>query len=264
MNASDEPNLSDQLKDLGAVPTMALQLFDQLPEALFWIKDTKGRFRWVNLTLVVLHGRLSRRELIGKTDSDFFDFPQASQFYQDDAKALSGEAVIDRTERVVFNQVGRWYSTTKLPLMNPRNQIVGSVGIAVPVRKRDDAEVGAGTPLAKAMQFIGQNCRDSLTNRRIAQAAGLSLRLFYRQFRESCGCAPHDYLIQLRIRQSCEPLALSDRSVAHIAKEFNFSHPAHYTRTFRRVMGLTPVQYREGCRRRRGKKVGRNSLLISA
>lgn len=239
-----EPALAAQLKALGAVATPALELFDQLPDALFWIKDTNYRFRWVNRALVLLNGRSSRWDLIGQTDTDFSEVSRANQFYHDDAKALAGEPVHNRIELVVFNHVGRWYSTTKLPLRNRRGRVVGTVGIAVLVEKRE-AEASAGTPLARAMHFIGLHCREHLTNLQIAQACGMSLRVFYRQFLEAYHCPPHAYLRQLRVRLSCQALVFSGRSLASIAKEFGFAHQSHYTKAFRQTMGLTPRDYRE-------------------
>jgi AraC-like DNA-binding protein len=239
-----EPTLVSQLKTLGAVVTPALELFDQLPDTLFWIKDPRFRFCWANRALVLLNGRKSRWDLIGRTDTDFSEVSRANQFYHDDAKALAGEPVVNRIELVVFNHVGRWYSTTKLPLRNRRGRIVGTVGIAVPVQGRE-GESSDDTQLAAAMQYIGQHCREQLTNRKIAQACGLSLRVFYRQFLEAYHCSPHAYLRQLRVRLSCQPLVFSGRPLAAIAEEFGFADQSHYTKAFRQTMGMTPSDYRD-------------------
>ena len=239
-----EPDLVSQLRALGAVPTPAIELFDQLPDTLFWIKDAACRFRWANRALVMLNGRGSRWDLIGQSDTDFSELDRANQFYHDDLKALAGEPVVGRVELIVFNHIGHWYSTTKLPLHNIRTRIVGTVGIAVPM-PRKETESSAGTPLAQAMHFIGQHCKEPLDNGRIARAAGMSLRAFYRQLIEAYHCAPHAYLQQLRVRLSCQTLVFSDRPVASIAKEYCFADQSHYTKTFRRVLGMTPSEYRE-------------------
>jgi AraC-like DNA-binding protein len=243
-----EPVLTSALRSLGVIATPAIELFDRLPDTLFWIKDGKSRFRWANMALVLLNGRTSRWDLLGATDSDFDELSRVNGFYHDDARALAGEAVVGRVELVVSNHVGRWFSTTKLPLRNARGRIVGTVGIAVPMPQKE-AEACPGTPLARAMHFIGQHYRESLTNRKIAKAGGLSLRVFQRQFQEAYHCSPHAYIMQLRIRKSCQALALSERALADVAKEYCFSSQSHFSRVFRHIMGMTPSEYRLRYRR---------------
>lgn len=243
-----EPDLAVELQSLGAITTPALELFDQLPDTLFWIKDTESRFRWVNRALVLLHGRNSRWDLLGHTDRNFSELSRANQFHCDDAKALAGEAVVGRIELVVFNHLGLWYSTTKLPLRNPQGRIVGTVGIAVPMA-REEAESQGGTPLAHAMNYIGQHFREPLTNRKIAKVCGLSLRVFQRQFGEAYQRSPHAYIRELRVRMSCQALVFTDRLLTSVAKEYGFSDKSHFSRAFREIMGMTPSEYRSRYRR---------------
>jgi hypothetical protein len=49
------------------------ELFDNLKDVLFWIKDKKGSLRWVNTTLMLHVGRSSRDQVIGRTDFDLFE-----------------------------------------------------------------------------------------------------------------------------------------------------------------------------------------------
>jgi AraC-like DNA-binding protein len=247
-NSRPEPELALQLRSLGAVPTPALELFDQLPDTLFWIKDTEYRFRWVNRAMVVLNSRSSRWDLLGSTDRDFSELSLANQFHHDDAKALAGEPVVGRIELVGSNHLGQWYSTTKLPLRNSQGRIVGTVGIAVPM-KREEADSQGGTPLALAMNYIGQHFREPLSNRKIAKVCGLSLRVFQRQFGEAYQRSPHAHIRELRVRMSCHALVFTDRPLAAIAEEYGFSDKSHFSRAFRDMMGMKPSEYRARYRR---------------
>jgi AraC-like DNA-binding protein len=241
-----ERTLDDELRSLGAVSAPCLALFDQLPDTLFWIKDTARRFRWMNRATVLLHGRSSRSDLIGASDRDFSELPGPDEYYYDDEKALSGEPVMGRIELVVFNHVGCWYSTTKLPLRNARGRIVGTVGIAVPM-KHVDAESGGGAPLAIAMNYIGKNYRGPITNKKIAKVCGMSLRVFHREFWKAYHSTPRAYIRKLRVRMSCQGLAFTKRSLATIAQDYGFSDQSHFSREFRLTMGMTPSAYRIRC-----------------
>ena len=241
-NVSREPTLDSELKSLGAITTPTIRLFDQFPDALFWIKDTQGEFRWVNRAMFLLNGCGSRREMLGKKDPDYSEDSRASQFQHDDAKALAGEPVVGRIELIVFNHIGRWFVTTKLPLCDARGRIVGTAGVAVPMQQKELE--GGGASLAAAMHFIGRHFREHLTNGTIAQACGMSVRAFERQFREAYNCSPHAYIRQLRVRLSCQTLVFSKHSLASVAAEYGFSDQSHFTREFRLTMGMTPRTYR--------------------
>jgi AraC-like DNA-binding protein len=243
-----EPDLASELRAMGVGVTPAIELFDQLPDVLFWIKDADFRFRWVNKALVLFNGRNSRWDLLGSTDRDFSDESRVNQFYHDDRKALQGDPVVGRVELVVFNHMGRWYSTTKLPLRDQQERIVGTIGIAVPLQHQKADDPG-GAPLAIAMNYIGQHYPESLTNRKIAKACGLSLRVFQRQFVEAYHCTPHAYVRQLRVRLSCQALVFTDRLLSAIAEEHGFSDKSHFSRAFRDTMGMTPREYRTRYRR---------------
>ena len=103
-NPRPEPVLAAELKSLGVLATPALELFDQLPDTLFWIKDARCRFRWVNMALMLLNGRTSRWDLLGRTDSDFDELSRVNQFYHDDAKALVGQVNRNRIMRNLIRQ----------------------------------------------------------------------------------------------------------------------------------------------------------------
>ena len=47
-------------------------LFDLLPKVYFYIKDTQGRFLWMNESLRNLLGIQDREGYLGKTDLDYF------------------------------------------------------------------------------------------------------------------------------------------------------------------------------------------------
>jgi AraC-like DNA-binding protein len=240
-----ERELVDELRALGAVVTPCLELLDRLPDTLFWIKDAKRQFRWVNRAIVVLNGHKSRSDLIGTNDREVSELPGTDEFLYDDEKAMSGEPVLGRIELVVFNHVGRWYSTTKLPLRNARGKIVGTVGIAIPMQQVE-AE-GGGSSLAIAMNFIGKNFRTQINNRKIARVAGMSLRVFHREFWKAYHSTPRTYIRKLRVRMSCQALAFTKRPLTAIAHEFGFSDQSHFSREFRVIMKMTPSAYRTWC-----------------
>jgi len=75
----------------------------------------------------------------------------------------------------------------------------------------------------------------------VASSVGLSPSRFLHLFTTSVGVPLRPYVLWLRLQCGARELARG-RSVAHAAYAAGFSDAAHFTRTFRRMMGATPRQ----------------------
>lgn len=230
---------------LGARTDLALELFDHLKDVLFWIKDRKGIFQWVNTTLMVQLGRSTRDQIIGRTDFDLFEPYLANQYQMDDAQVLKGRPITSRVELIVFNHAPRWLVTSKLPLRNASGRIVATAGVAtISASAGEGSRIWTESRLAPAMAYIKEHYHEPISIRAMAQTCGLSMGSFHRQFRETYLCTPHTYIRQIRVRMSCQALVFSRRPIAVVASECGFSDQSHFTKEFRRMMGETPRNYR--------------------
>lgn len=64
-------------------------------------------------------------------------------------------------------------------------------------------------------------------------------------FRKSWGLSPYQYLLQFRIQKSKELLRANRRlTVREVALAVGFQDDSHFVHTFRRLSGMTPVQFR--------------------
>jgi diguanylate cyclase (GGDEF)-like protein/PAS domain S-box-containing protein len=119
-------------------------LIDQLPDYL-WVKDTESRFVVVNKALAAASGRAKTSDMIGLTDFDIHAPETAQEFRAIEREiVVSGEPIIDKEELMV-DAAGtkKWHSSTKVPLRNERNEIIGLVGVA-----RDITELKATRAVA--------------------------------------------------------------------------------------------------------------------
>ena len=78
----------------------------------------------------------------------------------------------------------------------------------------------------------------------IAAESGYSKGHFLRTFRASTGCSPHQWLTLLRIEEAKIRLQKSFDSLIDIALGCGFSNPGHFSSTFRKIVGVTPREYR--------------------
>ncbi len=79
----------------------------------------------------------------------------------------------------------------------------------------------------------------------LAAGCRLSVSHFVRAFRQSMGLPPHRWIVMRRIDLSKDLLVESAaRSLAEIALACGFADQSHFTRTFSRIVGMTPGAWR--------------------
>ncbi len=105
-------------------------LIDNLPDAIY-AKDSSCRKTLANLAEVHNIGVKSEAEVLGKDDFEFYPKELAEAFFADDQSVLrTGQPVLNR-EEFVFDEKGqkRWLLTSKLPLRDEGDHIIGLVGV---------------------------------------------------------------------------------------------------------------------------------------
>jgi AraC-like DNA-binding protein len=97
--------------------------------------------------------------------------------------------------------------------------------------------------LARAAEFIRQNCARSLKLQEICAEVDLSASHLIRSFKDVYGLTPHAYQINCRI-EFCRSRLRRGLPIADVALAAGFSDQAHLQRIFKRVVAATPGQYR--------------------
>jgi AraC family transcriptional regulator len=78
----------------------------------------------------------------------------------------------------------------------------------------------------------------------LAQEVGVHPVHLARMFRVHCGCSVGEYVRQLRVEDASRRLSASDTPIVEIALAAGFADQSHFTRTFQRLRGLTPAEFR--------------------
>lgn len=95
--------------------------------------------------------------------------------------------------------------------------------------------------LRQVRDYIHDNLGQSLSLAELASIANLSPSRFTRVFRQETGLSPHQYLIQARIEQAKHLLrSKGDISIGSIAHQLGFADQSHFTRHFKRIVGVSP------------------------
>lgn len=71
-----------------------------------------------------------------------------------------------------------------------------------------------------------------------------------RMFRRKYHCSIGEYVRRLRINYACRAMTVTDSALTEIALAAGFYDQSHFTRAFKKVVGMTPTQYRAALRPR--------------
>jgi len=220
-------------------------LFDYIPEVLFFIKDTSGRFITGNRQVLDRFNLKSESELVGKTDFDLVPKYLAENYFKDDLYVMtSGNAIVNKIEMVMGpDKMIDWYTTYKIPLRDTRHRIIGLAGITR-YHHEGDASIQPYVELSKVLDYMQKNFTKPLRVCLLAHLGNLSLSAFERKFRKLFSVTPRRYILLLRVKEACHKLTGSDVPIAELALELGFSDQSHFTREFRKIMGVNPRRYR--------------------
>jgi AraC family transcriptional regulator len=95
-------------------------------------------------------------------------------------------------------------------------------------------------------EFIDQNLSENITLEDLAGLAGLSSYHFSRKFKADLGIAPHAYVLSRRIDRAKSLLNGSRLPLKLVAAECGFTDQSHLSRVFRKFLGVTPNNFRNG------------------
>jgi AraC family transcriptional regulator len=98
--------------------------------------------------------------------------------------------------------------------------------------------------LEQATIIVRERLSERLTLSGIAAAVGVHPVYLATMFRQRYGSSVGEYLRQSRIEFACRKLSTTDAPLSDVALSAGFSHQSHFARTFKRLTGLTPAQYR--------------------
>ncbi len=76
----------------------------------------------------------------------------------------------------------------------------------------------------------------------LAQVAQMSPFHLVRLFSKEMGLPPHAYLMQVRIERA-KVLLSQGAPIVHVACETGFADQSHFTKRFKRIVGVPPSQY---------------------
>ncbi len=117
------------------------------------------------------------------------------------------------------------------------------------MRKADAAKGHGLDPVALRVvcERIEASLCDGVSLEDLASEVGLSRYHFARAFKTSTGVSPHRYLTQRRVDKAKELLRATEMPMIDLALAVGFASQAHLCDWFRRLVGMSPGEFRRFC-----------------
>ncbi|MBK7105406.1 MAG: PAS domain S-box protein [Ignavibacteriae bacterium] len=145
MLSSEKDKLIESLKNeieiLRSNNNILNTIIDFLPHQIY-VKDEKSRFTKVNKSMINFLGIKNSNEILGKTDLDFFDYSVAEIYLKEEKQIMATGKELIGKEHSEIHKNGKitWGKTSKFPLVNKENKIIGTYGITVDLTERKQFE----------------------------------------------------------------------------------------------------------------------------
>ena len=98
----------------------------------------------------------------------------------------------------------------------------------------------------KTLAYLRSNYMNRIGMDALVKISGMSESSLLRAFKRITGYAPSEYIVRLRIGRAASLLKLGSKTVTEISYEVGFNDSNYFSRQFRKIMNVSPTEYRAG------------------
>jgi len=140
----------------------------------------------------------------------------------------NGTAAVETNDRSLLQRA------LKSPLRRPDGEAAVSSG----------CESAGARKIAQSIAYMQEHLNQPLQVATLAERACVSPSHFFVLFKRRTGCPPIDYFIRLRMERARELLEAGSLHVKEVAAELGYGDPFYFSRMFKSVNHVAPVEYR--------------------
>lgn len=155
------------------------------------------------------------------------------------------DRLIDRLD--LFEELFRSFANAHIPscmyyASSMFYHFLGSLVYIEPVKEDESSQKKQF--VERSIRYMEDCMHTNLSLQQLADYFNYSPSHYSALFQREVGMAPINYFIRIKIRESCRYLRLTQLKIVDIAHRFGFDDPAYYSRTFSKIMGMSPKSYR--------------------
>ncbi|MDR1484857.1 MAG: AraC family transcriptional regulator [Planctomycetaceae bacterium] len=223
-----------------------LQLFDFLPNVFFHVKDIHQKFIWMNAALREHLGEKESMGFLNKTDTDYFN-PNLVFLYQneDNEVITTRQPILNQPWFVPScNNEQKWFLSSKFPLLDTDGNVIATAGL-MRILPKEYETANQLNEMKNVIDYIFAHYCEKITLDELASLVFLSQRQFERRFHEIFYLSPSNFILKVRIDKAIRCLVENDESITQIALNCGFYDNSHFTRQFKKITKMSPIQFRK-------------------
>ena len=143
-------------------------------------------------------------------------------------------AIVDNPYRSSINQIGHLYLFFDALIRSSVNRKT----MVQSGKMRD-------TYIKEAISFIEMNYGRAISVEDIADFCNINRSYLNRLFKESTGKTLQNFLMYYRMNRAAELLKVSELTVNEIGKRCGYQNQLHFSRAFKTIFGLSPMQWKK-------------------
>lgn len=178
--------------------------------------------------------------LLSKVASDLAHRPQNAPFFP-------APVILDADLAAHIHHLHRAFEDPATTALERESRLLWVVGLlilrhaaACPALRPAQPEPGY---VRLVQEYLDQSFSQPVTLDQLAGLVSVSPFHLLRMFRRTTGLSPHAYLLHVRIERAKQCLR-QGMPIASAAAEVGFVDQSHFTKSFKRVVGVSPGQYR--------------------
>ncbi len=235
-------SLSGFLDHLGLI----MPLINALPNITFFVKNTEARYQIANEHLAKRCKIASAKQLVNKLAEEVFDYHLGLGYSEQDFDVMKTKKGIANKLELHSYQSGAlgWCLTTKLPILNKQEHVIGVVGISIDLQDDSLIRSTLNIKLSKAEKYISQYFHTAIKVQDLADIAELSISQLDRQFKAIFQMTPQQLIQKKRLEHAIKLLE-QDISITEISSQCGYSDHSAFTRKFKELTTMTPSQFKK-------------------
>jgi len=99
--------------------------------------------------------------------------------------------------------------------------------------------------IEEAVKWLEHNYSSSFHMDRLVDHIGYSRPVFFDLFKSHTNMTPGEYLRNYRLKKAKEMLSQTDMPALDVGRQCGLGAPAHFSRLFKKMTGVTPLDYRQ-------------------
>ena len=126
---------------------------------------------------------------------------------------------------------------------NQLRQILSHIALLKPLARHKQS--GDGLDIERVHSLMQARIHEQLDLDTLAETVNLSKYHFVKKYKEITATTPINHFIQLKIERACHLLDTTNNHVNEIAFSVGYEDAYYFSRIFKKLMGVSPSQYRK-------------------